>query len=267
MRTALQGPGCEGWHVAHVARRRPGDLAGSQVARGNGSGEGGAEGAGGPARSPRGLEDRLDRLGNVARGKEPCCRPWGSKEVGRADGPRARNGAAQVRTLQRALSRPSQQDQQRRCSRLEDTVWRGDVLGEAWRQGKARQGAPGVEGLASEAMSNTGDAEERRQTRHEGRRAHRYQGAPVRVVEMPKPQGGTRPLGIATGEARVGPTAMPLVLEPIFAADLQDCSDGYRPKREAKPQPWPCERPCTTGPGASWRATARRTVRASRIGS
>ena len=65
-------------------------------------------------------------------------------------------------------------------------------------------------------------------------RAHRYQFAPVRVVEIPKPKGGTRPLGIATVEDRVVQTAMKLVLEPIFEADFHDCSYGYRPKRDAK---------------------------------
>ena len=68
----------------------------------------------------------------------------------------------------------------------------------------------------------------------EALRAHRYQFAPVRVVEIPKPKGGTRPLGIATVEDRVVQTAMKLVLEPIFEADFHDCSYGYRPKRDAK---------------------------------
>jgi len=65
-------------------------------------------------------------------------------------------------------------------------------------------------------------------------RAHCYQFAPVRVVEIPKPKGGTRPLGIATVEDRVVQTAMKLVLEPIFEADFHNCSYGYRPKRDAK---------------------------------
>jgi group II intron reverse transcriptase/maturase len=65
-------------------------------------------------------------------------------------------------------------------------------------------------------------------------RAHCYQFAPVRGVEIPKPKGGTRPLGIATVEDRVVQTAMKLVLEPIFEADFHDCSYGYRPKRDAK---------------------------------
>ena len=53
-------------------------------------------------------------------------------------------------------------------------------------------------------------------------------------VEIPKPKGGTRPLGIATVEDRVVQTAMRLIVEPIFEADFHDCSYGYRPKRDAK---------------------------------
>jgi RNA-directed DNA polymerase len=54
------------------------------------------------------------------------------------------------------------------------------------------------------------------------------------VVEIPKPKGGTRPLGIATVEDRVVQTATRLIVEPIFEADFHDCSYGYRPKRDAK---------------------------------
>jgi RNA-directed DNA polymerase len=110
-----------------------------------------------------------------------------------------------------------------------------DVLLAAWRQGKANKGAPGVAGLALEAMINTGYAEAMIQPRHEVLREQRYQCAPVRVVESPKPQGGTRPLGIATVEERVVQTAMQLGLEPIFAAAFHDCSYGYRPQRDATP--------------------------------
>jgi RNA-directed DNA polymerase len=88
--------------------------------------------------------------------------------------------------------------------------------------------------MAIERMINTGYAEEMIQQLHEALRAQRYQCAPVRVVEMPKPKGGTRPLGMATGEDRGVQTAMTLVLEPIFEADVHDCSYGYRPKRNAK---------------------------------
>ena len=146
----------------------------------------------------------------------------------------ARNGAAQVRKLERALYRTAKQDQKRRFYSRYDKVWRVDVLWEAWRQVKANQGEPGVDGMAIEWMINTGYEEEMIQQLHEVRREQRYQCAPVRVVEIPKPKGGTRPLGIATVEDRVVQTAMKLVLEPIFEADFQDCSYGYRPKRDAK---------------------------------
>jgi RNA-directed DNA polymerase len=146
----------------------------------------------------------------------------------------ATNGAGQVRTLQRALYRTSKQDKKRRFYRLYDKVWRADVLWEAWRQVKANQGAPGVDGLAIEMIVNTGQEEEMSQKLQEALRERRYQFAPVRVVEIPKPKGGTRPLGIATVEDRVVQTAMRLVIEPIFEADFHDCSYGYRPKRDAK---------------------------------
>src|SRR5215813_11946677 len=146
----------------------------------------------------------------------------------------ATNGADKVRKLQRALYRTSQQDKKRRFYSLYDKVWRADVLWEAWRQVKANKGAPGVDGMAIEWISNTGYEEEMIHKLHEALREQQYQFAPVRVVEIPKPKGGTRPLGIATVEDRIVQTAMKLVLEPIFEADFHNCSYGYRPKRDAR---------------------------------
>ncbi|MFQ5745554.1 MAG: group II intron reverse transcriptase/maturase, partial [Acidobacteriota bacterium] len=145
----------------------------------------------------------------------------------------ARNGD-KVRKLQRALYLKSKQDKEVRFYSLYDKVWREDVLWEAWRQVKANQGAPGVDGKAIEAIVETGQEEGMIKRLQQALREKRYRFAPVRLVEIPKPKGGTRPLGIATVEDRIVQTAMKLVIEPIFEADFHDCSYGYRPKRDAK---------------------------------
>jgi RNA-directed DNA polymerase len=146
----------------------------------------------------------------------------------------ARNGAEPVRKLQRALYRASKQDKERRFYSLYDKVGRTDILWEAWRQVKANKGAPGIDGQAIEEIVETGQEAAMLQELQQALRGKHYPFAPVRVVEIPKPNGGTRPLGIATVEDRVVQTAMKLVLEPIFEADFHDCSYGYRPKRNAR---------------------------------
>ena len=146
----------------------------------------------------------------------------------------AKNGRLKVRQLQRSLYCKSKQEKEVRFYSLYDKVYREDVLWEAWRQVKANKGAPGIDGKTIEDAIALG--EEKMITKLQQQLQDRtYQFSPVRLVEIPKANGGgTRPLGIASVEDRVVQTAMKIVIEPIFEAGFHDCSYGYRPKRSAK---------------------------------
>jgi RNA-directed DNA polymerase len=130
--------------------------------------------------------------------------------------------------------RKAKQDKEVKFSSLYDKLWREDVLWEAWRHVKANRGAPGVDGESIERMVLSRREGEMISRLSQALQAKTSQFQLVRRVDIPKPKGGTRPLGSATVEDRVVQTTMKLILEPIFEADFHDCSYGYRPQRDAK---------------------------------
>jgi RNA-directed DNA polymerase len=97
---------------------------------------------------------------------------------------------------------------------------------------RRNKGAAGVDRITLDAVEVYGVDRMLRELRHDFQTG-RYRPAPVRRVDIPKPQGGVRPLGIPTVRDRVAQQAAKLVLEPIFEADFLSCSYGFRPRRSA----------------------------------
>jgi RNA-directed DNA polymerase len=137
-----------------------------------------------------------------------------------------------VRQLQRTLWAAAKQSEGRRFHALYDRVYRGDVLWEAWERVRKNRGAAGVDRVTLVAVEDYGVDRMLRELRHDLREGV-YSPAPARRVEIPKPRGGKRPLGIPTVRDRVAQAAAKIVLEPIFEADFLSCSYGFRPKRSA----------------------------------
>jgi RNA-directed DNA polymerase len=138
-----------------------------------------------------------------------------------------------IRDFQRKLYVKAKEEPTYRFYSLYDKIYRADVLAHAYRRAKSNKGAPGVDGETFEKIEKEG-LETWLGRLGEELRERRYKPQPVKRVNIPKPGGGTRPLGIPTVRDRVVQTAAKLVLEPIFEADFEKGMYGYRPKRSAQ---------------------------------
>jgi RNA-directed DNA polymerase len=70
-------------------------------------------------------------------------------------------------------------------------------------------------------------------TLHERLKSGSYRAPPVRRVEIPKPDGSTRPIGIPTFEDKILQRSVAMVLGAVYEQDFLDCSYGFRPGRSA----------------------------------
>jgi RNA-directed DNA polymerase len=138
-----------------------------------------------------------------------------------------------VQQLQRRLWAAAKQQQGRRFHALFDRIHRGDVLWEAWKRVRGNRGAAGVDRVTLAFVEEEYGTERLLAELQADLRAGSYRPAPARRVDIPKPAGGVRPLGIPTVRDRVAQAAAKIVLEPIFEADFQPVSYGFRPKRSA----------------------------------
>ena len=139
---------------------------------------------------------------------------------------------AKVGKLQEALHAKAKKAPTYRFYALYDKVYRGDVLQHAYKCCRANDGTAGVDGQtfddiqAYDPLKWLGELAEELRTKT-------YRPQAVRRVYIPKPDGKQRPLGIPTIKDRVVQTAVMLVLEPIFEADLQPEQYAYRPGKSA----------------------------------
>ncbi len=138
-----------------------------------------------------------------------------------------------VQKLQRALHAKAKAEVGYRFYTVYDKIYREDILAHAYFQCRSNRGAPGVDG------QDFADIESYGIERWLGElaldlRKETYRPDAIKRVFIPKANGKLRPLGISTLRDRVCMTAVMLVLQPIFEADLPPEMYAYRPRRNAQ---------------------------------
>jgi RNA-directed DNA polymerase len=148
-------------------------------------------------------------------------------------GKRSMSSAERVSQLQEKLYCKAKQEREYKFYILYDKMYIGYMLEEAYSAVKARQGAAGVDG------QDFGEIEEQGLDKFlkdlgEDLRKRTYRPSAVRRIWRDKADGSKRPIGIPTIRDRVAQMVCKMILEPIFEADFEESSYGFRPKRSSK---------------------------------
>ena len=160
-------------------------------------------------------------------GSRPTHDVTDSREIGMSPTPPLKVGKLQAALHTKAKGSPDY-----RFYALYDKVYRRDVLAFAYVRCLNNGGVPGVDGQSFEDIEKLGRDQWLDDLAEELRR-ETYSPQSVKRVYIPKGDGKQRPLGIPCIKDRVVQTAVMLVLEPIFEADLEPEQHAYRPGRGA----------------------------------
>ena len=137
-----------------------------------------------------------------------------------------------LQELRRRIYRKAKAEKAWRFWGLYVHVCKMETLKASYREAKANDGAPGIDGVSFESIEAQG-VEKFLDNIQKELVARTYRPTKNRRIEIPKGGGKTRRLGIPTIKDRVVEGAIKLILEPIFEADFHESLFSYRPKRTA----------------------------------
>jgi len=149
--------------------------------------------------------------------------------------PSLQEAEERVLRIQTKLHRWATDDPNRRFDDLFNLVYDPAFLLLAWRRVRGNRGArsAGVDGKTARYVEVERGVEPFLAELRADLRARTFRPLPVRERHIPKRSGKLRRLGVPTVRDRVVQAALKLVLEPIFEADFEPCSYGFRPRRRA----------------------------------
>ena len=142
------------------------------------------------------------------------------------------NASISLQELRRKIYLKAKSEKTWRFWGLYVHVCKPETIRQAYKLAKVNNGAPGIDGVTFEAIEESGLDDFLTEIANE-LVSCTYLPTRNRRKEIPKEGGKVRVLGIPTIKDRVVQGALKLILEPIFEADFQDGSYGYRPKRSA----------------------------------
>lgn len=135
--------------------------------------------------------------------------------------------------IQLKLYNKAKRNPGKRFKKLKKLILKDEVLYTSWKNLNRNTKGTGFDSLTIQQVEASGVENFIRSVKKELKRG-KYAAGEVKRVKIPKKNGETRQLGILTLKDRLVQGAVKLILEPIFEADFENCSYGYRAYRSAK---------------------------------